>query len=168
MQLYETSLRVPLLFAGKGVSSARVVREPARTLDVAPTILALFGIAPGSSMTGRDLLGAPPPRGDDLPFVAETHPAKVKSSPLYALRTEKHKVVWQPRRRRWEFYDLERDPQERNDLSGEESRLFQVLAADLELDLRNRPVGKTETIDEERGGRDQEVTDALRSLGYLD
>ena len=40
---------------------------------------------------GRDLLRDPPPSGDALLFVAETHPSREKATATYALRTEDHK-----------------------------------------------------------------------------
>jgi arylsulfatase A-like enzyme len=173
IQLYETSLRVPLLLAGAEALTQRaspntIVREPARTLDVAPTILGLYGLPRGAEMAGRDLLIDPPPQGDAQQLVAETHPTREKSYPLYALRTEQHKVIWRPRERRHEFYDLVRDPAEREDLAGEEGEMFTALRGDLDIDLRTRTHGEARTIDEERGGVDDATREALRSLGYVD
>jgi choline-sulfatase len=174
IQLYETSLRVPLLLAGAGAAGrdggavSAIVQEPARTLDVAPTILGLYGLPRGAAMEGRDLLVDPAPRGDAEQLVAETHPSREKAHALYALRTEQHKVIWKPRERRHEFYDLERDPGEREDLAAEGGKVFSALRGDLDIDLRTRPHGEPRTIDEERGGADDATREALRSLGYVD
>ena len=168
MQLYDTALRIPLVISGGGVPGGRVVREQARTRDVAPTVLGLVGLLPGGEMVGRDLFREPPPRGDAADFIAETHPAPKKAPPLYALRTEARKVVWQPRRRRWEHYDLEKDPRELVNLLDRDDPTLRIMGEDLELDLRNRPVGETQTIDDERGGPDEATQNALRSLGYID
>jgi arylsulfatase A-like enzyme len=167
--LYETALRVPLLMAGPGapIVAGRLIREEARTRDLAPTILGLFGLEPDPAMEGRDLRVEPPPTGDDRQFVAESHPSREGSPPRYALRTADRKVIWTPRDRRRQAFDLGADPGERRDLWGAD-RLARVLADDLELDLRNRPVGRTRTIDDEAGGPDDETRDALRSLGYVD
>jgi arylsulfatase A-like enzyme len=166
-QLYDTSLRVPCILAGGQIPRGRVVREPARTFDLAPTILGLCGLPRAESMEGRDLLLDPPPSGEALLFIAETYPSSSKSSPLYALRTQSHKVVWEPRWKAWEFYNLVSDPGETKRLPAEDSRELQDLAGDLELDLRNRRVGRLETIDDERGGQTEHVKQALESLGYL-
>ena len=108
--LYETSLRVPMILGRAGPPGRTgaddrrgptVIREPARTLDVAPTILGLCGTPALEGAEGRDLLNDPPPTGDDLQLVAETHPSREKAMPRYALRTEERKVVWEPRRKRW-------------------------------------------------------------------
>jgi arylsulfatase A-like enzyme len=169
IQLYETSMRVPLLVSGGGVPhESAPQREPARTMDIAPTILGLM--APGvphPAMEGRDLLRDPPPTGDALLFVGETHPTREKASPLYAMRTGTEKVIWDPRHGRREYYDLASDPEERFDLAGNVTDLLRVLGEDLELDLRHRPVGHTQTIDDLAGGADAKTREALESLGYL-
>ncbi|MGQ0722360.1 MAG: sulfatase [Candidatus Eiseniibacteriota bacterium] len=162
--LYDTVARVPLLVRGAG-PSPRLSMEPARTTDIAPTILAFCGVPPAAA-EGRDLLG-PPPEGDGLLFVLETHPSHEKAEPIFALRTDDEKVIWKQRERRFEYYDLVADPAERNDLGAGRDD-YEVLAADLELDLRTRPPGKALTIDEQRGGLDATTREALRSLGYVD
>jgi hypothetical protein len=139
--------------------------EPARTTDIAPTILRRCGAAM-PPVEGRDLLG-PPPTGDELLFVLETHPSHEKAEPIFALRTDEEKVIWKQRERRFEYYDLLADPGERHEL-GAPPDDAKVLAADLELDLRNRPTGKALTIDEQRGGMDEGTREALRSLGYVE
>jgi arylsulfatase A-like enzyme len=165
--LYETSLRVPLLLAGATGRRPGLVKEGARTRDVAPTLLGLTGIDVPPEMEGRDLLRDSPPAGEDALFVAESHPSREKASSLYAIRTEEHKLVWYPRQRRKEGYDLVRDPGERNDLYGTEP-FWDVLFGDLGLDLKRRPVGRPRTVDEETGGADAATREALRSLGYVD
>jgi arylsulfatase A-like enzyme len=52
---YEWSARIPLIVRGAGTG---VVDTPVSLLDVAPTILALLGIAQPAEMTGRSLIGA--------------------------------------------------------------------------------------------------------------
>jgi len=169
--LYETALRVPLLIAtvggdaGSRAPGGVLSRDPARTEDVAPTLAGLAAV--GGRYEGRDLLHDAPPSGDGRMFVAETHPAREKASATYALRTDERKVVWEPRKRRRELYDLSADPGEQHDLSVDPPAELRVLAEDLELDLRLRPVGELRTVDEE-GPVDERVRDALRSLGYAD
>ncbi len=165
--LYETSLKVPMILAAGGHPVRRLTAEAARTRDVAPTLLGLFGIDPDAGMDGRDLLREPPPVGDDLAFVAESHPSRDKAPSLFALRTGDRKVVWKSRRRRHEAYDLVADPAETHDLWGGDP-VWEVLAEDLSLDLRNRPVGSTRTIDDEAGGLEDETREALQALGYVD
>lgn len=168
IQLYETSLRIPLLFCGAAAgASPRLTREPARSMDLAPTILGALEVSK-TKMEGRDLLHDPPPTGDAATLIAETHPDRSKATPLYALRDDEHKVIWEPRYGRREYYNVLQDPEERRNLAGAITPLLKILAEDLELDLRNRPVGKTQTLDELKGGADEATREALRSLGYVD
>ncbi|MEZ5065746.1 MAG: sulfatase [bacterium] len=162
--LYDTALRVPFLLrtpdARGGVRS-----EDARTLDVAATLAGVAGLPTGGT-EGRDLRRAAPRTGDDTAFVAETHPAREKAWPSYALRNRDSKLIWSPRSRTRECYDLVSDPAERHDLSGEGSDYFRILGEDLELDLRTRPTGTIRTVDDERGGPDDATLEQLKALGY--
>jgi arylsulfatase A-like enzyme len=169
--LYDTSLRVPLILATSGPDpepgAGRISAEPARTLDVAPTLAGLAGLAPDPAVEGRDLLREPEPEGDARTLVAETHPDPAKSPPLFALRADDAKVVWKPRERRREYYDLVRDPGEQHDLGDSAAPSYRVLAEDLEIDLRDRPARAARTLDEDRGSISEGVRRALESLGYV-
>jgi arylsulfatase A-like enzyme len=167
IQLYETSLRIPLLLSGGEIPSSKLNPEPARTMDVAPTILGLLGVS-RPPMEGRDLLRDPPPTGDAAVLIAETHPERSKATPLYAMRTEEYKVIWEPRHNRREYYNLTLDPSERIDLAAQITPFLKILAEDLELDLRHRPAGHPRTLDEMQGGADEATREALKSLGYVD
>jgi len=171
--LYETTLRVPLIVTPFGRDATRrappagLAPEPARTTDVAPTIAGIAGLPPDPAAEGRDLLRDPAREGDDRMLVAETYPEPERSEPLYAMRADPAKVIWRPRERRHEYYDLARDPGERHDLGDAAPEEMRMLAADLEIDLRTRPPGAARTIDDERGGAGDHVRRALESLGYL-
>jgi len=164
--LYDTSVRVPLLLAGT-TTAAGLRRDPARTMDVAPTFLALADLPRGAAMEGRDLLHDPEPEGDERTLVLETHPQREKSAAIFGIRTDGEKVIWVQRERRYEYYDLAVDPAEQHDLGEDAPERFRMLAGDLDIDLRERPPGHPRTLDEERGGMDQETRDALQSLGYV-
>ncbi len=168
--LFETSLKVPFVLAGAGPfeSRGRLATAPARTTDVAPTLLGLAGREAPPEMEGRDLGAEPERTGDERAFVVETHPSMGKSDPLYALRTDVAKVIWSDRHRRLQAFDLTTDPGEVTDLSDDPRALYRTLKEDLLLDLRERPVGTVLTVDDERGGLDEETRAALESLGYVD
>ncbi|GAB5456983.1 MAG: sulfatase [Henriciella sp.] len=52
---YETSIRVPMFISGPGVTPGAVSQALVTNADIAPTILALSGIAPAMPMNGRSL-----------------------------------------------------------------------------------------------------------------
>ena len=53
--LYEATLHVPLLVAGPGIPAGVTVPGRVTTVDLAPTLLHMLGLAPPPEMTGRDL-----------------------------------------------------------------------------------------------------------------
>ena len=56
MELSEGDIAVPLIIHGKGINQTSV-HEPVSTIDIAPTILELMGIALKPRMQGQSLLG---------------------------------------------------------------------------------------------------------------
>ena len=54
---YNATLRVPMIVNGPGIP-ARVVRAPAATVDIVPTVLSLLGIPVPTALGGRSLLAA--------------------------------------------------------------------------------------------------------------
>ncbi|MFG0317963.1 MAG: sulfatase [Planctomycetota bacterium JB042] len=73
--LYDTTLRIPLLVAGPGVRKGVVVEEQARIFDVVPTLRELCGFDDDPALYGESLVplldGDAPPELRDLPIVAE-------------------------------------------------------------------------------------------------
>jgi arylsulfatase A-like enzyme len=116
--LYDTTLRVPLIFSGPGIPPGTTVTDQVELVDVMPTILSLLGFELPGGIDGRDLGpviagGAIPPR-----------PAYVES--LYGclnygwhgmrgLRTERWKAIDSGA---LELYDLAGDPRETESLTG--------------------------------------------------
>jgi uncharacterized sulfatase len=55
--LYDDGTRVPLIMAGPGIDGSAVRNDLVSLLDLAPTTLALAGVKPPSSMSGRVIAG---------------------------------------------------------------------------------------------------------------
>jgi arylsulfatase A-like enzyme len=130
--LYDSEIRVPLIVRLPGAESA-VVDEAVGIIDVAPTILELAGLAPSPDLHGKSLLpwvrGYRGPHGpvyserpgDIRPRPEDPFSCRVgECGPLIALVDWPHKIHWDVRQNRFQLYDLELDPGERNDLSGRE------------------------------------------------
>jgi hypothetical protein len=110
--LYQELIHVPLIFYGPGIASKRH-DEWVSLIDVAPTLLALYGQAVPASMMGESLLpalvGQPqPPRVRPIAVEGRQRRALVLQDGLKAIEDRRHKTI--------EAYDLARDPEERVDL----------------------------------------------------
>lgn len=110
--LYQELIHVPLIFWGPGIVAERH-DEWVSLIDVAPTLLSLFGMPVPSELMGESLRasleGNPqPPR--TLPVAAEGRlkRALVLDSGLKAIEGRRHKTI--------EVYDLDRDPEELDNL----------------------------------------------------
>ena len=162
--LYDAVLRVPLILAGPGVTPGRVAQSLVRTVDVAPTLLALTGLPALAGADGEPLtayLGDGPPPPARIAY-AETLATRIDQgwSPLFAARSERHLYVRAPRP---ELYDVSADPaQLENLLEGDPGRV-PAEAEGLARSLEERTVGR-----EEPGplALDGDSLDELRALGY--
>ena len=122
--VYETTLRVPLLFRGPGITPGTRVQATARSIDLLPTLLELVGVAPppAARRPGRSL-AAVLRGGAQLPETATyaeslTPRLHYGWSDLRALREGRWKYILAPRP---ELYDLQADPAETRNLVTAES-----------------------------------------------
>jgi N-acetylglucosamine-6-sulfatase len=128
-QMYEESLRVPLLAWAPGVIAPGTVIEPmVQNIDIAPTILDACGVPRPDSMDGTSFL--PLLRGETVPwrdavyyvyYWERTYP---QTPTMFGVRTDRYKYVtyygiWDID----ELYDLETDPQEMTNLIADPARL---------------------------------------------
>ncbi|MGH9320632.1 MAG: sulfatase family protein [Vicinamibacteria bacterium] len=127
-QLYEESIRVPLLIRAPGLAPKRV-SDLVELIDLAPTILDLTGVSADAGFQGRSLVPYFSAGADSKPKLAFSRTLWVK--PRYAVRGSRFKLIWDSRTGERELYDLESDPGERENLEGDEpireGYLFQEL-----------------------------------------
>lgn len=121
--LYDEVLRVPLMFKIPGVEPRRVP-TPVTTMDLAPTILEIFGRPIPGSFMGQSLVptlkGAP--QNFTRPIAAENRLQQTLILPSGL------KVIYDTRTKSSELYDLKQDPGETRDLSGNTELLEEPLA----------------------------------------
>jgi len=174
--LYEELLHVPLIIGFPGrVPAGRVVQRPVRLVDVMPTVLELLRVAAPPRLEGvslapllrGDVQAAPPPALSE----ATLGPLEQKS-----IRAGRYKYILEgstsPQESfragpaaREELYDLEADPGERRNLSGEDKARAGALRTELEgllRDAESRRQGAPGAVDV-----DKDVQDRLRALGYV-
>jgi choline-sulfatase len=155
MLLSEPALRVPLIVRAPGVAAAER-RDPASLIDIAPTALALAGLA--GQGQGRNLLSPPPPSGIET-YSETEYPRVAAWAPSRSLVRDGWKVVVSDRAA---LFNLADDGQEKNDLAAAQASLASAMAARLET-IRAPAKGKAAapaTISQDTANR-------LRSLGYV-
>ena len=165
--VYETTLRVPLLLRGPGITPGTQIPVVARTVDLLPTVLDLAGLgADTPRVSGRSL--APALRGAPLDpavsFAESLWPlVHYGWSDLRALRDGRWKYILAPRP---ELYDLETDPGETRNLAEAESSRARAYRSAIEGWLRDeqqrlaRQPASTAVVP-------PEMLETLGALGYV-
>ncbi len=119
--LWEPSTRVPLMFAGPGVSRMQVVNSPSELLDMYPTLSELCGLEIPDHVEGRSL----------LPQIKDSNTARIAPA-ITTHNHDNHGI----RADGWRFiqyadgseelYDLTNDPNEFNNLISDPSHTTAV------------------------------------------
>ncbi|MEM7051900.1 MAG: sulfatase-like hydrolase/transferase [Acidobacteriota bacterium] len=157
--LYRAVVEVPLMLAGPGVPTGKVVTETVAARRLAPTLTALarVGELPGTVLPGVFPQRPKPP--PEAVFSESTLPARAYGwSPLTALTDGAWRLVVAPKP---ELFDVARDPAEDHNRLAEESRVARRLKRQLrrlEAEMGDRQA--------EPAGVDAELAAAVRSLGY--
>lgn len=138
-QPYEPASHMPLFVSGPGIPAGRVWEGVAGTQDIAPTVLDIAGLQPPGWLDGHSVLPTADRADGDLDRALLLEGAQVPVDPenggdtVYAARRTVAETGWVYRAlvsRRWklvewertgtsELYDLEADPQEVQNLSGD-------------------------------------------------
>lgn len=111
--LWERSTRVPLIFAGPGVTKGARCAEPAELLDLAPTLTALCGLPGDGAWEGLSLR----PQLRDAATPRERPAVTTHNVGNHAVRSTTHRYIRYADGSE-EFYDLSVDPHEWTNLAG--------------------------------------------------
>jgi iduronate 2-sulfatase len=121
--LFESSVHVPLIFAGPGTGKkGQVCRRPVEHLDIYPTLADLCGLegTPGDLQGASlvPLLKNPEAPWDGAAVSQVTRPPAPEPETIgYSIRTERYRyTLWQGRVIGEELYDYEQDPLETRNL----------------------------------------------------
>lgn len=160
--LYRESLQVPLLVKlPEARGAGRTTTAPVHLLDVAPTVLALAGVAVPEGLPGTSLLRiageTAPPEAAARALYAETYHPQLRFgwSPLRSVVLGPHHYIEGADR---ELYDLVGDPVESRNLVREDRRTY----AELRDALARFPAQLELPFEES-----SETREALAALGYL-
>jgi arylsulfatase A-like enzyme len=156
-QLYDESIRVPLILAGPGVPRGRRVQRPVENRHLAPTLLQLAGLAPTERLQGENLTAA---REDDArpPILTSTDlgwwrvPIEgsegsegtggfrvLRRVDIYGAEEGGFRLQWTPSANgepaRHRLLDLEGDPHQLRDVSAEHPDKVEALQRWIESEL---------------------------------
>lgn len=118
--MFEESLLMPFLIRWPGVINPGVDSKALiQNIDYAPTFLDVAGADVPAEIQGRSMVamlqnqGRPSATWRDAVYYAYYENAAVHNVPVHdGVRTERYKLMFFPRTREWNLFDLETDPQE--------------------------------------------------------
>jgi arylsulfatase A-like enzyme len=167
--LFDPSLRIPLLIAGPGIEAGRRTGELASTLDLVPTLFDALKVSYPPDLAGLSLLGAA--RGEAL---ARTRLPGQNDRNLLAAWDRRFKLVAMPTDSgsRYALYDRLHDPGELRDAGPANALVLREERRELEL-FRERidaQLIRTRRLLEGRPGDEAlsvEACEKLKALGYV-
>ena len=129
--LYEVTVRVPLIIYIPGVPPRRIDTRRS-TVDLAPTILQLFGLKSPESFVGTSLV--PEVLGEKVPErrVVLDYPYTDQNQRRRAIIDSSVKIIASENELEPKLFDLSKDPGEQNDLAAKDSKLLSEMKAKLE------------------------------------
>jgi arylsulfatase A-like enzyme len=161
---YNVTLRVPLIFSGKGIPKDKIVSQTFRHIDILPTFLSLLGIPFNSySFEGIDLSSyiLSNPEEKELEIYAETLHPTVRNLPEWRVLIKgKWKYIFMSQTKEEFLYNLEEDPKEEDNLVEKYPKIREEMKAKLlKMIEKDKP--------DKKRNYDQEVKESLKALGYL-
>lgn len=137
--MYEESLKMPLIVSWPGVTEpGSVSEELVQNLDYAQTFLDIAGAELPGDMQGRSLKplleGKSPEWRDSIYYHYYEYPSVHMVPRHYGVRTERYKLMHFYNFEEWEFYDLEKDPDELTNLYGDPDYAGEIAEVKKELE----------------------------------
>jgi arylsulfatase A-like enzyme len=127
--MYEHTVGVPLILSGPGVPEGRRCDAQVYLRDIFPTVCELAGVPIPTTVTAESFAAVVTGEADGIrSFVFCYFRDKQRM-----IRTDRWKLIQYPHLDRWQLFDLQNDPLERNDLSQDPqyARTRRALAAKL-------------------------------------
>lgn len=118
-KMYSELISSPLLIYGYNRTQGEVCDKLVSNIDISPTIIYLFGLEPIKSFIGHSLLPLEnyPQKGVYGEAIGKTSShEKETDKPIYFYQEDDLKIIYREGDQSWEMYDLNRDPQEVNNL----------------------------------------------------
>ena len=168
MTLFDELIRIPLLFVGKNIPGDKQVSQQVANVDIFPTILDVLELSDNLQRDGRSLI--PYFRGDimeerevylhTIPYVEKSIDDKV------GIRTPNYKYFRYAREpsENVNLYDLEKDPQENNNIASENPEIVKEMEGILEKLTKNVTIDESEKLTEDQ---EKIIEKQLKEMGYI-
>jgi arylsulfatase A-like enzyme len=167
--VYDNLVRIPLIFYNKDIVTKGISDIQIRQIDILPTILDLVDIKYSNKVEGKSAL--PIMKGLDkqnrdayIEAVGIAIPDKDEW--LAGLRTDnKYKFIYYPFRQDYdeELYDLEKDPEEKNNIASKNKDLILSFRKKIE-DMKTEKLTGEKLTDEDK----KKIEERLKDLGYME
>jgi arylsulfatase A-like enzyme len=161
-QLYNVQLQIPLIIRLPG-AEARRIESPIEAIDIMPLIFSVFRLEPDIPFQGIDLLpiivdAKEPPR-DRVRISEQNDRVRVQKGTLVYLFSRSN-----PDRN--EMYDLQKDPEERNNLFRKSSETINFKGVYFRMLQDARQISSQFISKREEPQIDRELEEQLKALGY--
>jgi arylsulfatase A-like enzyme len=170
LEVYDDRFRIPLIFAGYGINSHKIISQQVRSIDIFPTIAAITGNnIENKDRRGQNLL--PLIQGNTLeekPVMVESTPNSPQSltSNTIGIRTSKYKYFRDRTedKKNIHLFDLIKDPLEKINIATSNPNLVDELENEL-LNIKND--GNFEFKKELSTNENELIEKELKKLGYI-
>lgn len=120
--LYDHSIRIPMIFSGKGIPKGKTNDSPIYLNSLFATTCELAGLTPPDSVAYRSIapLVLNPDEYRPAPIYGAYYNGRANEHYCRMVRTEQYKLIVYPMAGEVQLFDLQTDPWEKNNLAGEE------------------------------------------------
>ena len=161
--IYNTLLKVPLIVIGKDIKDIQKDMKYS-LMDILPTLLDYEGFYSDENFDGTSLNK----KTSDFELFISSYNCFVKNrgrNPKFGLIFNDYKIIYFPILNEWEFYNLEKDPNEKKNIYEEvkDTEIFKKVKAIFAGYLKKSDIPsekQTEQID-------KKLEDTLRGMGYI-
>ena len=140
--LYEHSLRVPLILSGPGIPKGKRASALVYTYDIYPTLGQLCGVDGPDSSLGIDFS----PAFDDPQWSARNHLVFAYKNVQRAIRDDRWKLIQYPNVNQVQLFDLNSDPEETNNLADQTGYTDQIDRLTQKLSEEMKEAGNRERV----------------------
>ncbi len=121
---YQGSIHVPMMLAGPDIPSELIVDAPVTLEDILPTLCEIAGLEAPSHVEGRSVLPLLQGKREDWRTCTHSEHAEKNENMQgwHCLTDGRRKYIWHSRTGHEQFFDLDEDPRECRELSGDASR----------------------------------------------